>query len=159
MKTLERENKTLKGALSQAKLRETNLNSTLNNINKVNKDLNSISHSLTEKLNNRQHSKDNELMSGLSRDSLSRSQPSQHKHTHTHNANEHSISNKVKYKHTQPPVTKWLNYTSIPEPDTKSKILNNSYSRDEYNMIDQYIDDSQINHISNIKDNVNHKYN
>lgn len=96
-------------------------------------------------------------MSGMSRDSLSRSQPSQHKHTH--NANEQSISKAVKQKHTQPPVTKWLNYTSIPEPDTKSKILNNSYSRDEYNMIDQYIDDSQINHISNIKDNVNHKYN
>jgi len=96
LKTLERENKNLKGALNQAKLRETNLNSTLNNITKVHKDLNSISNSISEKLNNqnKNQSKDNELLSGVSRDSLSRSQASQHKILP--NTIEHSISKGIK---------------------------------------------------------------
>jgi len=107
LKTLERENKNLKGALNQAKLRETNLNSTLNNITKVNKELNSISNSITEKLNNNHaNSKENDMLSGVSRDSLSRSQASQNKIQHTA---EHSLSKGVKYKHTQPLPTKWLN--------------------------------------------------
>lgn len=96
LKTLERENKNLKGALNQAKLRETNLNSTLNNITKVHKDLNSISNSISEKLNNqnKNQSKDNELLSAVSRDSMSRSQPSQHKILP--NTIEHSISKGIK---------------------------------------------------------------
>lgn len=152
LKTLERENKNLKGALNQAKLRETNLNSTLNNITKVNKELNSISNSINERLNNNPvNSKENDMLSGVSRDSLSRSQPSQHKMPNT---TEHSLSKGIKYKHTQPLPTKWLNYTSIPDIDKKSKILNTSYSRDEYNMMDQYIDDS---HSNNINSNIIHK--
>ena len=61
-------------------LRETNLNSTLNHITKVHKDLNSISNSISEKLNNQHKNqyKDNELLSGVNRDSLS-IQASQHK--------------------------------------------------------------------------------
>jgi len=53
MKCLERENLNLKAALTQAKVRESHLNSTLNNINKVNLDLKSISKSITEKLTNK----------------------------------------------------------------------------------------------------------
>jgi hypothetical protein len=76
IKTLERENKNLKDALIQAKSRETNLNTTLNNFTRVNKDLNlnlnsnvnSINKSNQLNLNNKSVSMNDSRMQNASKE-------------------------------------------------------------------------------------------
>lgn len=144
IKTLERENKNLKDALIQAKSRETNLNTTLNNFHRVNKDLNLNLNSNVNSLN-----KSNQL--NLNNKSVSMNDSRMQNASKELDMNSSINNTSTKYKYVQKPVTKWLNHNSVPDKKVNDKdhLLLNEYSRDEFNMMDQnnYMEntDSQFN--------------